>query len=135
MQLHRDGTTPTTQAPEATFTGDVRISGHVQRPAPSRLVSATVTFAPGARTPWKVNPLGQTLIVLSGVGRAQGEDEAVVVVSAGDTIWCPPGQRHWEGAAPDSEMTYVALHEGAVQLLRAVTDAEYLQEPAGASAS
>jgi len=112
MQIHRIGNSPTNRPAEATFTGDVSISGYFQRSAPSRMAGATVAFAPGARTPWKVNPAGQTLIVTSGVGWAQGEGEEIIEIRAGDTIWCPPGQRHWDGATPDEAMTYVALHEG-----------------------
>lgn len=51
MQIYRNGALPTNRPPEATFTGDVRISGHFQREAPSRLAGAIVTFSPGARTP------------------------------------------------------------------------------------
>ena len=111
MQVDRADTAPASQAPEDTFTGDVRISGYFRRPAPSRLSGATVTFAPGPRTPWKVNPMGQTLVITSGTGWAQGEGEDIVEVRAGDMIWCPPGQRHWEGATPDTGMSYVAIQE------------------------
>lgn len=133
MQVDRNGALPTNKAPEQTFTGDVLISGYFRRAAPSRLVGATATFAPGSRTPWKVNPVGQTLIVTGGVGWAQGEGEEVVEVRAGDIIWCPPGQRHWEGAMPDAAMSYVAVQEepdgNAVQFGDKVTDDEYRQGP------
>ena len=133
MHVDRNGTLPTNRAPEESFTGDVHISGYFERPAPSRLAGATVTFAPGARTPWKVNPLGQTLIITSGVGRAQGEGEAVVEIRAGDVVWCPPGQRHWEGATPHQAMTYFAIHEAqfgrAVEFKEKVTDEEYEPGP------
>jgi quercetin dioxygenase-like cupin family protein len=125
MQIYRNKTLPTNRPPENTFTGDVYINGYFQRAAPSRLAGAIVTFQPGARTPWKVNPLGQTLIVLSGAGLAQCEGEEIAEIRAGDMIWCPPGQRHWEGATPDYAMTYVALHEGAVEFKQKVTDEEY----------
>ena len=129
MQIHRNGASPTTRAPESSFTGDVRIGGYFRRPAPSRLAGAAATFAPGARTPWKVNPLGQTLVVISGVGWAQCEGEEIVEIHPGDIVWCPPGQRHWEGATPDQEMTYVALHEQTVEFTDRVTDAEYRKGP------
>ena len=129
MQIHRSGDAPTNPAPESTFTGDVRIGGYFRRAAPSRLAGAAVTFAPGSRTPWKVNPLGQTLIVTSGVGWAQCADGEIVEVRAGDFIWCPPGERHWEGATPDHPMTYVAVQEegdgGGVVFGEEVTDEEY----------
>lgn len=129
MRIHRPGSLPTKKAPEQNFTGDVHISDYIERPAPSRLVSATVTFAPGARTPWKVNPLGQTLFVTSGVGWAQGEGEEIAEIRAGDIVWCPPGQRHWDGATPEQAMTYIAVHEAqdgrAVEFREKVTDEEY----------
>ena len=133
MQVDRNDTMPTNKAPERTFTGDVLISGYFRRAAPSRLAGATVTFDPGSRTPWKVNPLGQTLIVTNGVGWVQGEDGEIVEVRAGDMIWCPPGQRHWEGATPDTAMTYVAIQEepdgSTVEFGDRVTDDEYHQGP------
>lgn len=135
MQIYRNSTLPTTRAPESTFTGDVQIGGYFRRPSPSRLAGAIVTFAPSARTPWKVNPAGQTLVVTSGVGWAQVEGEPIAEIRAGDMVWCPPGQRHWEGATPDQEMTYVAVQEegdaGGVQFVASVTDEEYGQGPGG----
>lgn len=133
MQLHRNGTLPSSTPPEKTFTGDVEISGYFRREAPSQLAGAIVNFAPGARTPWKTNPLGQTLVVLSGVGWAQAEDEEIVELRAGDLVWFPPGQRHWEGATPDEAMTYVAIHEAGdgsgVEFGERVTDETYRQGP------
>lgn len=133
MQLHRHGAGPTDRAPEATFTGDVYISGYFRRAAPSRLAGAAAHFAPGARTPWKVNPLGQTLIVTSGVGWAQCEGEEIVEIGAGDILWCPPGRRHWEGATPGHAMTYVAIHEQTVEFGERVTDEQYRQGPPAGS--
>lgn len=129
MHLYRNGTLPTNRPPEATFTGDVQISGYFQRESPSRLTGAVVTFSPSARTPWKVNPVGQTLIVTSGAGWAQSEGEAIVEIRAGDMIWFPPGRKHWEGATPSQAMTYVAIQEGGVEFGESVTDAEYGKGP------
>ena len=129
MQIYRNGDLPTKKAPENNFTGDVYISDYFERESPSRLISATVTFAPGARTPWKVNPLGQTLIVTSGIGWAQLEGEEIVEIRAGDIIWCPPKQRHWDGATLDHSITYIAVHEAengnTVEFGEKVTDEEY----------
>lgn len=115
MQLYRNGSGPTNRAPESTFTGEVFISGYFRREAPSRLAGAVATFTPGSRTPWKADPLGQTLIVTSGVGWAQGQSQQIVEICAGDVVWCPPGRRRWEGATPDQAMTDVAIHEKTVE--------------------
>ena len=135
--VEANDTLPGTKAPEKTFTGNVYISGYFRRPAPSRLVGATATFTPGSRTPWKVNPFGQTLIVTSGVGWAQSAGEEIVEIRVGDIIWCPPGQRHWEGATPDQAMSYVAIQEEengrAVEFIEKVTDGEYRKGPGSSS--
>lgn len=133
MRIERKNSSPGNRPPEPAFTGGVRIGGYFERAAPSRLAGATVAFAPGARAPWKVNPLGQTLIVTGGVGWTQCEGEDVVEIRAGDVIWYPPGRRHWDGATPDQGMTCVAVHEmrdgGAVEFGDKVTDEEYRMGP------
>lgn len=129
MKLERHGQTADAVASERGFVGDVRIAGYFRRGTPSRLAGATVSFAPGARTPWKTNPLGQTLVVLTGRGLIGDAEGTVVEIEAGDIIWWPPGERHWEGAAPDAPLTYVAVQEeevaATVTFGDAVTDAEY----------
>ena len=131
MKIYRPDNLPTNRPPEDSFTGDVNISTYFRRAAPSRLVGAIATFAPGARTPWKVNPLGQTLIVTSGIGWAQSEGEEIVEIRVGDLIWFPPGQKHWEGATPHHAMTYVAIQEEGdgqgIKFIGKVTDEEYLK--------
>ena len=65
----------------------------------------------------------------SGVGRAQCAGEAIVEIRAGDVIWFPPGQQHWEGATSGQAMTYVAIQEGGVGFGAKVTDEEYQKGP------
>ena len=133
MQIDHADTMSVSRPPEATFTGDVTLRGYFMRGAPSRLAGATVAFAPGARTPWKVNPLGQTLIVTEGLGWTQCEGGDIAVIRPGDVVWYPPGRRHWDGAAPDHAMTCVVVHEAAngrgVTFLEAVSNADYSKGP------
>lgn len=128
MKIHRH-TSSTALAPESTFTGDVQIGDYFRRTAPSRLAGARVTFPAGARTPWKINPLGQTIIVTNGIGLAQSEGEGIIEIRPGDFLWFAPGQKHWEGATSDSAMTCIAVQEEnsgqIVQFLASVTDEEY----------
>jgi quercetin dioxygenase-like cupin family protein len=124
LQMHRP--------PETSFVGDVLIGGYFQRATPSRLSGAFVTFKPGSRTPWKVNPLGQTLVVISGRGLAQSEGGETIKIEAGDMIWCPPGKRHWEGATAQDAMAYIAIHEGTVEFKQRVTEDEYRKTPSRA---
>ena len=62
---------PSGKGPADWFTGTVRIDPLFQAPDPARVAGASVTFEPGARTAWHTHPLGQTLIVTAGLGRAQ----------------------------------------------------------------
>ena len=71
-----------------------------------------VTFEPGARTAWHTHPLGQTLHVLSGAARAQTWGGPVLgQLRPGDTVWIPPSEKHWHGAAPTIAMVHLAIHE------------------------
>ena len=129
MNIVRAGTQPSIRGPEDWFTGNVRIDPVFTAPAPARAAGAAVTFEPGARTAWHTHPLGQTLFVLSGVGRVQTEGEAVQEIRPGDVVWIPPGERHWHGAAPTTAMTHLAIQESldgkAVEWMEHVTDAQY----------
>lgn len=115
------------------FTGDVLQDPINAAPEPARIRVVRVQFAPGARTNWHTHPLGQTLYVLSGVGRVQKEGEAVQEILPGDTVWIPPGERHWHGAAPDRTMTHIAMQEAldgeAVEWQEPVSDEDYARVP------
>ena len=111
MQITRAGATPSTRGPADYFTGAVRIDAPFKAEAPARVGGATVTFEPGARTAWHTHPLGQTLIVVSGLGRCQREGGPVEEIRPGDIVWFPPGEKHWHGATPATAMTHIAIQE------------------------
>lgn len=129
VKIYKAGSLPRNQASENSFTGEVLISNYFDSKNPNNLVVATVTFSLGSRTPWKINPLGQTLVITTGIGWAQFENEEVFEINAGDIVQFPPEKKHWEGAMPNHSLTYFALHEAkngiAVQFLNKVTDEEY----------
>lgn len=129
MDFHDSASRPTQQAPAAYFTGTVWLDPIVTAPAPARLVVARVTFEPGARTAWHTHPLGQTLYVVAGVGRIQSEGGPVREIRAGDTVWIPPGEKHWHGAAPTHGMSHIAMQEAldgtTADWLEQVSDADY----------
>jgi 4-carboxymuconolactone decarboxylase len=117
------------QGPAENFTGSVRVGQPFQASAPGRVSGARVTFEPGARTAWHSHPLGQTLIVTSGVGRVQRWGDPVDEIRPGDVVWIPPGQKHWHGASPSVGMTHIAIAERpegkSVDWMEKVTDEEY----------
>jgi quercetin dioxygenase-like cupin family protein len=111
MQIARAGSNPSGKGPAEYFTGTVRIDPLFDAEAPARVAGASVTFEPGARTAWHTHPLGQTIIVTSGLGWAQREGGAVEEIRPGDVVWFPPGQKHWHGATPTTAMTHIAIQE------------------------
>jgi quercetin dioxygenase-like cupin family protein len=94
-----------------------------------RAGGAAVTFEPGARTAWHTHPLGQTLIVTAGAGRAQRWGGPIEEIRPGDVVWFPPGEKHWHGAAPTTAMTHIAVQEQLdgkpVDWLEQVSDQQY----------
>ncbi len=130
MEIKRNGSRPSGNGPDEYFTGTVRVDQLFQAPEPARGGGATVTFEPGARTAWHTHPLGQTLIVTAGCGRAQREGGPIEDIRPGDVIWFPPGEKHWHGAAPTTAMTHIAIAEQldgkVVDWLEKVSDEQYL---------
>ena len=127
---------PTTKAPAERFTGDAWIDQVVRGEEPSRVRVAFVRFAPGARNAWHAHAVGQTVHVTEGVGRIQARGGEVVEIRAGETVYTPPGEWHWHGAAPDRFMTHLAIFEAPAdgpetEWASKVTDAEYLAPASG----
>ena len=111
MEIKRSGSQPSAKGPSEWFTGTVRIDPLFDAPVPARAAGASVTFEPGARTAWHTHPLGQTLVVIAGAGRAQRWGGPIEEIRPGDVVWIPPGEKHWHGAAPTTAMTHIAIQE------------------------
>jgi len=133
MNITRAGSQPSGKGPADWFTGTVRIDPLFTAPTPARVAGAAVTFEPGARTAWHTHPLGQTLVVLSGLGRVQREGGPVEEIRPGDVVWIPPNERHWHGASPATAMSHIAIQEAldgkAVDWMEHVSDEQYLAAP------
>lgn len=129
MDIKRSGSQASAAGPAEYFTGTVRIDARFAGSDGARVGGATVTFEPGARTAWHTHPLGQTLLVLSGLGRAQREGGPIEEIRPGDIVWFAPGEKHWHGASPMAAMSHVAIAEGldgsVVTWLEKVSDAQY----------
>ena len=135
MKITRSGALASRRMPATSFTGVVWQDPIADAPAPARLRGARVTFEPGARTAWHTHPLGQTLHVLSGLGRFQTWGEPICEIRPGDTIWIPPGEKHWHGASADVGMVHLAMQEHQdgehVKWLEHVTDEQYNSKVGG----
>jgi quercetin dioxygenase-like cupin family protein len=73
------------------------------------LTAMTVDLKDGASAAWHSHPCGQILVVISGLGQIQAEGGEVVDLRPGDSIWAPPGERHWHGAMPGRDFTYASI--------------------------
>jgi len=131
MEIKRSGSQPSAKGPAEYFTGTVRIDPLFQVKDPARAAGNSVTFEPGARTTWHTHPLGQTLIVTAGLGRAQRLGGPIEEIRPGDVICFAPGEKHWHGAAPTTAVTHIAIQEQldgkAVDWMEKVSDEQYLQ--------
>ena len=129
MDIKRTGSRPSGRGPAEYFTGYVRIDPLFDAPEPARSRGAHVTFEPGARTAWHTHPLGQTLIVTSGLGWVQREGGPVEEIRPGDVVWFEPGSKHWHGATTTTAMSHIAIQEALnrkpVDWMEKVSDEQY----------
>jgi quercetin dioxygenase-like cupin family protein len=129
MDIKRNGSQPSGKGPAEYFTGSVRTDPLFEAPDPARVRGASVTFEPGARTAWDTHPLGQTLIVTAGCGRAQRWGGPIEEIRPGDVIWFPPGEKHWHGASATTAMTHIAIQEQrdgrTAEWMEKVSDEQY----------
>jgi quercetin dioxygenase-like cupin family protein len=129
LKVTRNGAQPSAKGPAENFTGAVRVDSLFRADEPARVSGGQVTFEPGGRTAWHTHPLGQTLLVTSGVGRVQRWGGPVQEIRPGDVVWIPPGEKHWHGASPANAMGHYAIAEllngKAVDWLEKVSDEQY----------
>ena len=133
MDIKRNGSRPSGKGPAEYFTGAVRVDPLFEAPEPARVRGAHVTFEPGARTAWHTHPLGQTLIVTSGLGWVQREGAPVEEIKPGDVVWFAPGEKHWHGATATTAISHIAIQEALngspVDWMEKVSDEQYASRP------
>lgn len=133
MQIIRVGSAPSGAGPADWFTGTVRIDPLFPATPPARAAGNLVTFEPGARTAWHTHPLGQILIVTSGLGRVQRWGGPIEEIRPGDVVWFEPDEKHWHGASPATAMSHIAIQEAidgkVVEWMEHVSDAVYGAAP------
>lgn len=127
MDIRHPGFAPSAKGPSDWFTGTVRVDSPFA--GSGALACATVTFEPGVRTAWHSHPLGQTILITSGLGWVQRDGGAVEQVQAGDMVWFEPGEKHWHGASASCAMTHIAITETqdgkSTEWMEKVSDAQY----------
>lgn len=129
QQITRAGTQAAVTGPAENFTGQVRVDPLFPATSEIQASSAYVTFEPGARSAWHTHPAGQRLVVVSGVGLTQEWGKPVQEIRPGDVVVCPPGVKHWHGAASATAMTHLAVTGSvdgkSVDWMEKVSDDQY----------
>ncbi|WP_321792529.1 cupin domain-containing protein [Burkholderia pyrrocinia] len=129
QQIMPSGSQPSVVGPAAYFTGKVRIDPVWPANGDINASGGLVTFEPGSRSAWHTHPKGQYFVVVSGVGYTQEWGKPIRELHPGDVVWCPPGVKHWHGAAPANAMTHLAVTgtvDGKnVEWMEKVTDEQY----------
>ena len=94
------------------FTGPVTMQTLISTELSKNFSLRQVNFARGVRNKFHTHTTGQILIVTSGKGIV-ATDKEKIIVSPGDVIYIPAGEKHWHGAAKDSTFShiYVTLPE------------------------
>ena len=129
QEIVRAGTQASRQGPAEFFTGRVRVDDPWAADADINTSGSLVTFEPGARSAWHTHPIGQRLVVASGVGLTQEWGKPMQVIRPGDVVTCPPGVKHWHGATPTTAMTHLAVTGSSgdrnVTWMEKVSDEQY----------
>ncbi len=118
MEFFVEGSTPREDSEvREDFTGLVGMTPMLNLEKNILVRVAHVRFEPGARTNWHTHPAGQILQVTKGGGLIQTWDEKnkgekAHAIRPGDTIYIPPGEKHWHGALPDEAMEHIAHSMG-----------------------
>lgn len=129
MKITKNGMIPSMKGPQDWFTGEVRLDPLFPKEGAAHGSGALVTFEPGSRTAWHTHPVGQTLIVQSGLGWVQREGGPIEEIRPGDVVWFEADEKHWHGASPEKAMSHIAIQEElngeAVTWMEHVTDEQY----------
>jgi len=87
------------------FTGP-EISRQVLLPDSKEFNVNVVNFGKGVRNKFHAHDSEQVLIVTSGKGYIATETEKVEI-TMGDVVLIPTGEKHWHGAAGDSDFSHI----------------------------
>jgi quercetin dioxygenase-like cupin family protein len=76
---------------------------------------AVVNFGRGVRNKFHSHDGDQVLIIIAGKGIVATEAEKRMVTT-GEIVLFPAGEKHWHGAIPDSEFSHIVITRVGVKL-------------------
>jgi quercetin dioxygenase-like cupin family protein len=74
-----------------------------------------VNFGKGVRNKFHSHDGDQVLIITAGKGFVATEKEKKMV-TAGDVVWFPAGEKHWHGATEDSDFSHIVVTKVGVKM-------------------
>ena len=91
------------------FTGTVSSKPLVGQETGAKDISVSiVSFPKGIKNIFHTHTYDQVLYILSGKGIVADEKQQVVVTE-GMVAFIPAGERHWHGAAEDSDFSHISI--------------------------
>lgn len=96
------------------FTG-TDVMKQVLLPESEEYEMSIVSFGKGVRNKFHTHDAEQVLIVTEGRGIVATEDEEIVV-SVGDVVLIPIGEKHWHGATEDSQFSHIYFFKKGCKL-------------------
>jgi len=106
MKVVRIAETALEPAATPLFTEPVTMQTLVGPEQSRRFMIRQVNFPKGARNKFHSHTIEQVLIVTEGKGIVATETEKAVV-TPGDVIFIPAGEKHWHGACDDSAFSHL----------------------------
>jgi len=77
-----------------------------------------VNFGRGTRNRFHTHNGDQVLIIIAGKGIV-ATDKENRIVTTGDIVVFPAGEKHWHGATEDSEFSHIVITKGGVKFTSA----------------
>ncbi len=96
------------------FTG-TDVTRQVLLPESEEYDMSIVSLGKGVRNKYHAHDAEQILIVTEGRGIVATEDKEIVI-SVGDVVLIPTGEKHWHGAAEDSEFSHIYFFKKGCKL-------------------
>jgi alkylhydroperoxidase/carboxymuconolactone decarboxylase family protein YurZ len=94
--MDKNPSSATVKTPSSNFTGDVWLNPVFGGDGTSQLTCGLVRFTPGARTNWHSHANGQLLVCVDGIGLVGTRDGKTVVLRAGESVWTPADEVHFQ---------------------------------------
>jgi len=107
MEVRNVNIVPKESANGPLFTGEV--TRRPLAPASTDFNASVVEFELGVRNKFHYHASDQLLIVTEGKGQVVTEAGEEVIVTVGDVIFAPAGERHWHGALEDTRFAHITV--------------------------